>query len=133
MAYMPFKVSIVHCSVVSNKTATNSNSICIIILRVIVCYRRRYFLEELINLVYFNFKRMSSKYLGVNTWMGRFASHSDRLNLMTNVTLISYSVQDKVISLFCGIISVCLPSNLVFDLVHLHIWIDTNFELYKDS
>ena len=46
------------------------------------------------------------------------------LDLMTNVTLISSLSMDKVNLSVCGIISVFLASNLVFDLIHLHTALD---------
>ena len=55
-----------------------------------------------------------------NRLIRRVASHNDRLDLMTNAAFISYSVQDEVIFIICGIISVYLPYDIVFDIVYLH-------------
>ena len=50
----------------------------------------------------------------------KFASHNNKLDLMTNVTLISNLSRIIVNSSICSIISIYLASNLVFDLTDLH-------------
>ena len=53
-----------------------------------------------------------------------FASHNNRLDLMTNVALISSLSRIIVNFNICSIISIYLASNLVFDVIHLHTAID---------
>lgn len=67
-----------------------------------------------------------------NIWICKVASHSDRLDLMTDETLITFSsIQNKINFSICKVISVYLASNLVLDFIHLCIALDVLYVSYN--
>ena len=97
-----------------------------------ICYSHAFHVVQLkdgFNLVYIS----TNLYSRHSTRNSRVVSHNDRLYFMTNATFISYSVQDVVIFIICGIISVYLPSELLFDIVHFHTTFKQILNFTKDS